>query len=50
MVKKNKYPKLKINFKFNDDISQEESDRNLFRVFDLLLNEDEKHPENSEQN
>ncbi len=41
MVKKNKYPKLKINFKFNNDISGEESNRIWFQLFDILLNEDE---------
>lgn len=43
MVKKNKFEKLKINFKFNNDISQEESDRNLFHFFDFLLDEDNKN-------
>ncbi len=40
MKNKSNSKKLKLNFKFNYDISQEESDRNLFRVFDLLLDED----------
>ena len=47
MAKKNKYPKLKISFKFNDNISEEESDRNLFHFFDFLLDEDNKNKHKS---
>ena len=42
MKNKNNSKKLKINFKFNDDISEEESDRNLFHFFDFLLDRDNK--------
>lgn len=51
MVKKNKPKKLKLNFKFNNDISQEESNRNLFQLFDLLLDEDnkDKHKSRSQE-
>ena len=30
---------LKITYKFNDDISKEEEDRIWFRIFDILLNQ-----------
>lgn len=47
----NENKKLKLNFKFNDDISQEESDRNLFHFFDFLLDEDnkDKHKSHSQE-
>ena len=49
MVKKNNSKELKINF--NNDISQEESDRNLFHFFDFLLDEDnkDKHKSRSQE-
>jgi len=43
----NENKKLKINLKFNSDISQEESDRNLFHFFDFLLDEDNKNKHKS---
>ena len=33
---------LKVILKFNDNISEEESDRILFQVFDILLDENDK--------
>ena len=42
IMKKNNSKKLKINFKFDKDISQEESDRNLFHFIEFLLDEDNK--------
>jgi hypothetical protein len=35
--KKNKQKPLKIQIKFNENISQEEADKLWFRLFDMLL-------------
>ncbi|MDP2946062.1 MAG: hypothetical protein Q8N61_01255 [bacterium] len=43
MKNKNNSKELKINFKFNNDISEEESDRIWFQVFDILFSEDEEY-------
>ena len=37
---------LKIHLKFNNNISEEESNRIWFQVFDILLNENDKEAEN----
>lgn len=43
MKKTSNSKKLKIHIKFNDGISKEEEDRIWFRVFDLLLDRDNKN-------
>lgn len=42
-MKKRKDKKLKIRFKFNDNISEDESGKIWFQVFDILLNEPNKY-------
>ncbi len=42
MKKTNNSKELKLHFKFNNNISEEESDRILFQVFDILLNDNDK--------
>ena len=42
MKKINNSKKLKLRFKFNDNISKEEEDRIWFQLFDILLNKDDE--------
>ncbi len=42
MKKKNNSKKLKVRLKFNDNISEEESDKIWFRLFDILFSEDDE--------